>query len=49
MPNFICRNHAQKTATPTEEGRFRYIGIPKDLLTAYQDRLIYADGDAAPV
>lgn len=56
MEYFFARNrnakfYLQKSCAENcyahEEGRFRYIGIPKDLLAAYQDRLIYTDGDAA--
>lgn len=44
---FYLQKSCAENCYAYEEGRFRYIGIPKDLLTAYQDRLIYADGDAA--
>ena len=44
---FYLQKSCAENCYAYEEGHFRYIGIPKDLLTAYQDRLIYADGDAA--
>ena len=44
---FYLQKSCAENCYAYEEGRFRYIGIPKNLLAAYQDRLIYADGDAA--
>lgn len=44
---FYLQKSCAENCYAYEEGHFRYIGIPKNLLAAYQDRLIYADGDAA--
>ena len=44
---FYLQKSCAENCYAYEEGRFRYIGIPKDRLSAYQDRLINAVGDAA--
>lgn len=44
---FYLQKSCAENCYAHEEGHFRYIGIPENLLAACHDRLIYVDGDAA--